>query len=70
MITSVKYVKSCCKQKSNRLLCIPIEDRVSSKWQERDLGLTAGYKNLMVRIMRLSNFSKLPREFKQSPSLV
>lgn len=38
------YKKGCCKWKNNRLLCISIEDRVSSKWQERDLGLTVGEK--------------------------
>lgn len=40
MMTFVKYIKGCYKQKNNRLHWISIEDRVSSKWQERDLGLT------------------------------
>lgn len=40
MITFVKYGKGCCKQKNNRLHYISIGDRASSKWQERDLGLT------------------------------
>lgn len=31
MITIVKYVKDCRKQKNNRLHCISIADRVSSK---------------------------------------
>lgn len=44
MIAFVKYIKGHCKQKNNRLHCVSIVDRVSGKWQERDLGLTVRRK--------------------------
>lgn len=44
MTTFVKYIKGCCKQKGNRWLFISVEDRVSSKWPQGDLGLTVEVK--------------------------
>lgn len=50
MTTFVKYIKGCCKRKGNRHLFISVEDRVSSKWPQEDLGLTVEVKkNLMVK---------------------